>query len=282
MKRILLPTDFSKNAENAINYALQLYHKEVCTFILLHAYRVDGYDEESKLTPIPGEEALLEGQKKVETRLKKKVEKLKESPENCHHNFEFEAANKSLTTAVKEQLRKKNIELIIIGTQGHTGNTEVVYGSNTMNLMEEIRRCPLLAVPAHVKFHALKEIVLANSFKAELTPKDLKFLIRLSLKFWAPIRILHICEEGGLNEKQKQNRRALRNHLKEEKVAHSFHTLEHLSIPLGVYSFTESRESEMVAFINKKHSFLENLLFDPLYKNLAHYSKVPVLVLHQP
>lgn len=65
-------------------------------------------------------------------------------------------------------------------------------------------------------------------------------------------------------------------------VIHSFHSLEFLSVPLGIYSFTESRGSGMIAFINKKHSILENLMLNPLYQNLAHYSKVPVLVLHQP
>jgi hypothetical protein len=99
-------------------------------------------------------------------------------------------------------------------------------------------------------------------------------------KFNAALRILHISEEGGLNREQKNNRTLLKEKL--SAVTHSFHSLEYLRVPLGIYSFIESRESGMIAFINKKHSFLENLLMNPLYKNLAHYSKIPVLVLHQP
>ena len=38
MKRILLPTDFSSIAWNAIKYALALFEKEPCTFYVLHTY----------------------------------------------------------------------------------------------------------------------------------------------------------------------------------------------------------------------------------------------------
>lgn len=40
MKKIFLPTDFSKNAQKAIDYALCLFEKEACIFYLLHAYYI--------------------------------------------------------------------------------------------------------------------------------------------------------------------------------------------------------------------------------------------------
>jgi len=36
MKKILLPTDFSKNAINAIDYALQLFKDETCVCFILN------------------------------------------------------------------------------------------------------------------------------------------------------------------------------------------------------------------------------------------------------
>ena len=38
MKKILLPTDFSENSWNAIDFALQLFKNETCTFYLLNTY----------------------------------------------------------------------------------------------------------------------------------------------------------------------------------------------------------------------------------------------------
>ena len=46
MKKILLPTDFSDNAWNAIEYALKLFKDEVCTFYLLNTYTPAVYNIE--------------------------------------------------------------------------------------------------------------------------------------------------------------------------------------------------------------------------------------------
>lgn len=279
MKNILFPTDFSDNSLNAIKYTIEMYKDEKVKFILLHAYKVFDYYEKSILAVEPGESNLKKAKMEVDSELKHLVEEISLQA-GKEHEFITTAHNLLLTDAVKKELRTRKIHLIAIGTQGHTGAKEVVYGSNTLNIMEEIQKCPVLAIPAHASFSPPNEIVLANSFKVELTAVDLNFLINLTNKFGASLRILHISEEGGLNKSQHYNRRQLQEKLGE--VKHSFHYLEYLSVPLGIYSFSESRGSDIIAFVNKKHTLIEKLLLNPLYQNLAHLSKVPVVVLHQP
>jgi nucleotide-binding universal stress UspA family protein len=41
MKTILVPTDFSKNAENALQYAINLANKMQAKIILLHSFHID-------------------------------------------------------------------------------------------------------------------------------------------------------------------------------------------------------------------------------------------------
>ncbi len=54
-KRILFPTDYSKNAWNAISYELQLYKNVHCEFYLLNAYQVSGYTLDSMMVSESGE-----------------------------------------------------------------------------------------------------------------------------------------------------------------------------------------------------------------------------------
>jgi len=42
-RKILLPTDFSKNAWNAMTYAIELYKDEVCEFYILNTFNATGY-----------------------------------------------------------------------------------------------------------------------------------------------------------------------------------------------------------------------------------------------
>ena len=49
MKKILLPTDFSENALNAIHYALHLFKDESCAFFILNTYTPMIYNYEYQL-----------------------------------------------------------------------------------------------------------------------------------------------------------------------------------------------------------------------------------------
>lgn len=49
-----MPTDFSKNALNAIRYALDMHEKEKCEFYLLNAFQAEGYATRSIMVPEPG------------------------------------------------------------------------------------------------------------------------------------------------------------------------------------------------------------------------------------
>jgi len=277
MKNILLPTDFSENAWNAILYTLHLYKNESCKFILLNSYEINGFHKGSKLTPIPGNEDLEKAKKNSENGLHRLIEVIKKGYPQPKHHFFAVSHNYSLVEAIEHELEQNDIEVIVIGTKGSTGAYEVIYGSNTIKIMDEVESCPILAVPSNVPFFEIKEIVLASSFKITHDEKDFKYLKKLALQTNTRICVLHIEEEGGLSISQKQNKHLLESYLEDAQL--SFHSLAHVSVHIGIYCFIESRGSDMIAFVNKKHSFFEKLLFNPLYKDLGNYSIIPVLVL---
>ncbi len=276
MKTILLPTDFSNNALNAAVYAINLYKEEHCKFIFLNAYDVQGYFYNSMLMPVPGEHTLEEAKKDSGDKLQKLVNDLEIDFSNPKHNFSTVSQNEHLVNAINLQIESSPVEVIIIGTQGSTASLDVAYGRNTMNIMEEVRNCPILAIPSHVKYKGIKEVVLPTSYKMDFRPQDFIFIKRFLARNNASLRILHIEESQTLSEEQQLKRNSLETIL--QNIPHSFHHLAHVSIPVGIYCFTESRGSDMIAFLNKRHSFFENLLFEPLYKNLGNYSQIPVLV----
>lgn len=279
MKTILLPTDFSENALNAIKYALSLNKNTDCLFVLLNTYEVNSYVEGSAFEATPNKSILEEAAAQSEKKLLELKNRLLSQIENPNHIFETVSKNYNLIDAVQEQINKRELQVIVIGTQGTSTKYELDYGSNTIALMENIKNCPILAVPRNERFHGLNEIVFANGYKLKNQEKDFDFLIHLSKNNNAPIRVLNISETGGLSEIQEENRKVLQSHF--NKVESSFHMLEHVSVPVGIYCFSESRNSDLISFVNKKYSFIQKLLFKPLYKNLGNYAKIPVLVLQR-
>ncbi|MCM4158709.1 universal stress protein [Antarcticibacterium flavum] len=276
MKTILLPTDFSLNSHNAISYALNFYKDEECRFILLNSYKVNGYMQNSRFIPIPGESERDKVRQESREKIHQLLKEIEQRYPNPKHSFSTVTKNQQLVAAIAEEINKQPIAVVIIGTQGNTAAHDVSYGSNTISIMEEIHNCPILAIPSHVRFSKIKEVVLASGFKVPPLEEEYIFIKELLNKTGAAIRVLHVME-NGLSKSQQENKEDLKTILKE--VPHSFHSLAHVSVAIGIYCFTESRGSDMVAFVNKRHSFFQNVLFNPLYKNLGNYSQIPVLIM---
>lgn len=279
MKKILFPTDFSENSLNALKYAIDANIEEQCEFIMLHTYEVNGYVEGSKFEAAPIQSKLEEAKEKAESALNKIKNQFEIESSQTKHTFTAISRNYELIDAINEQLRKNTPEVIIIGTQGSTGRYELDFGSNTIAILENIKNCPILAIPRNERFTGFNEIVLANGYKLKYEAKDFEYLIDLSKKHNAPIRVLHISETGGLSPFQEENKALVNNILSE--TTHTYHLLEHVKVPVGIYCFSESRNSDLISFVNKKYNFIEKLLFKPLYKNLGNYAKIPILVLHR-
>ena len=90
--------------------------------------------------------------------------------------------------------------------------------------------------------------------------------------------VLHISDEVELSKEQKENKQLLEEIL--EETNHKSKFLSHNLVETAINIFIESRDSDMVAFINKKHTFFGSILTNPLVKSLSFHTKVPILVMH--
>lgn len=278
MKKILLPTDFSENAYNAINYAIELYKGEPCEFFILHSYYLPGYSENNLLSLVPTDEKL----KEVKERAEKKMETLKVlvrfNDFNNNHKLHFLNVFGSFNTVLKNSVEMEDIKLIIMGTRGETDDRNAILGSNAVNAMEKIRNCPVLTIPGDFIFKDLNEIVFPTSFKIHYKENELATLIEISQLTNSPIRILHVKKDRKLSKEQEENKVLLNQILEATSFTH--HELFNLNLQEGVRCFAQSRASEMIAFINKKHSFFGSVFSNPMVKDLGNNANVPILALH--
>jgi nucleotide-binding universal stress UspA family protein len=280
MKRnILLPTDFSKNSWHAIVYAIELYKNNHCNFFVLNVFSAVSNMLDGLLNMEPGSELYELAKSNSEDGLAKVLDMIAFREEkNSKHTFIPISTLNNPLEAIKNVVEEKDIELIIMGTKGETGSPKVVYGSVAMYVMEKVRNCPVIVVPELAKHTLPKEIVFPTSYKTHFKKRELNYMVEIAKICHAFIRVLHVMEEDKLDKKQIENKKLLEDSL--EGIEFSFHSLSKMPIPMAINSFVESRESDMVAFINKKHAFFGSVLTKPLVKEIGFYSKVPVLVMH--
>lgn len=278
-RKILLPTDFSKNAWHAISYAMELYKKDHCDFYILNVFNGNSDMIGSLLNMEPGTDLYETSKSDAEDGLAKVMDMLVlKDYHNSKHHFETLARYNSVVEAIRIIVEEKDINMIVMGTKGKTDSRTNTFGSVATEVMEKVRNCPVIVVPELAKRDLPKEIVFPTSFKTHIKHRELDYLIDLAQKCDAAIRILHINSEKKLNATQENNKALLEEYF--YPVAHSYHHLSHVEVPVGINCFVESRESDMVAFINKKHSFFHSMLTHPLVKQIAYISRVPILVMH--
>ncbi len=274
MKKIILPTDFSENAYNAIIYALQLFNDEECTFYLLNTYTPVLYDSEYMYynPTVSIDEVYKSNSKKGLEKLQKRVTKEFNNPK---HHFERLSVFNFLTDEINEQIEEKDIDLVVMGTKGASGSKEILFGSQTVHTIKKAK-CPVLAIPSEYDFKPLKSLLLPSDLSIGFKENQLKILKNIAFKNKAILHILHVMQDEELTEIQKEGQKTLAEYFKNVSV--SFHFVEGDDIQKAITEFQKENNIEMLSMINNKHSFFENLFFKPVIHKIGFHVKVPFLV----
>tara|TARA_R110002051_G_scaffold309037_2_gene381403 strand:+ start:674 stop:1513 length:840 start_codon:yes stop_codon:yes gene_type:complete len=272
--KILLATDFSKNAQNAIEYAINLYKQDTCEFYILNTYNVGPSTME--LAAISDLEAF---KRKSITGLSTILEGLSNIHSSKNHQFHVVSECGSLIDIMQKLIDIHDIDIVVMGTKGGTDSKTQIYGSKTALVMESIRDCPVLAIPAKAIFKGIKNIVFPTGYKTPYKRREFQYLVDIAKKTGAAICVLHVmAKEKELDEDQRMHQELLKDFF--EGIEYTFHIINDGKVQLALNSYLENHEIDMVAFINKKHNFFSWHLSKPMVKNLAYHSTIPILALH--
>jgi nucleotide-binding universal stress UspA family protein len=265
MKKILLPTDFSINAQKAIDYAVRLFEKEQCTFYLLHAY----HDAPSDSTT----------RSEMEDDLTKLAKSLEQKSGNPKHVFESILTVETLISAMTVTIIDKAIDYVVMGTKGSSALREVFMGSITASIIKHLNICPVIAVPSEYDHDVPQDIVFANDFKHTFKTPELIPLIGMALLCNCTLNVVHIRTEEALTDTQKLNKELLRTALKGTK--HLFFQIDPKnSVTETLYQLEkENKRIGMLALLKTNHGLFKRFLREAVIKNMSIKTEVPLLVL---
>lgn len=264
MKKILFPTDFSKNANNALAYIVEIANHFGSEITLLHAYRVyssagsfvsvESYMKEDAAKDMLSVIDTLEPQLKNGAMVNSKI---------------IKGETVSTIANVSEQ---GNFDLLVMGTQGASGLEEIFIGSTTNGVMKRTE-VPVLAIPAGFAYRPIKTIALAVDEEENFSPNVLEPLLKLAKMNEALVRVYHKDEANdGLNT-------TIDAYL--ENVERTYHyelDEEHLNDSLN--EFVAEQHADLLCMIRRKRGFLERIFHDSATTKTVFSSPVPLLILH--
>jgi nucleotide-binding universal stress UspA family protein len=270
MKDILLPTDFSDNANNALEYILPIAQKAGAEITLFNVAHMP-----------PGNTTM---HRNIRDILKKDSEQallqLKNKIDPAYKDVEIHTISRygNLIVQINTIARAaNNMDLIVMGTQGASGIKELFFGSNTADVIEQVRACPVLAVPNKATYTGIKKIVFATNYSGNNVPA-LKELLSFSEFFNASIHMLHIRKTDKMNPVAEQFKKRIETELPQSAI--TFHEIQNEDILDGLDQFIASENIDMMAMVARKKGFFETYTSRSLVKKAACNTTIPLLTFH--
>ena len=273
MKSILLPTDFSDSAENALKYALYLAKKTGATLTLLNV-----------TYPSPGNSTMHRNIRDILKNDSKKAlieleSKIKIDPANEGVKVKTVSKYGTLNVQIQAVVQDLDIDLIVMGTHGATGLKELIFGSNTATVIEEVTDCPVLAVPYKAPLHELNKIVFATTYSFN-NIEVLKELSAMADILGATIQILHVrtpkdSTKEAIVEEFKQK---LKTEIPQGNFA--FHEIEHEDVVEGLQQYVTAEKIDLLAMGTRKRGFFGSFINKSLTKTAAFHTSIPLLAFH--
>ncbi len=255
IKKILIPTDFSEAARNAVNYALNFIEEgDQIEMTLLHVISPDVDQEEVD---------------EMAANLEKLDQELSSNPDLRLTRI---MRHGDLTTCVLEVQQEVSADLIVIGTKGASG--EEVH-TNTSRIVTEVD-CPVLVIPQQNDGFALKNIALALGRNEIDDTFSLSVLHNIARKFGAKVHILTISREDDSNSIDK-NESVLEYYLETLDYQYSFP--KNTDIEKGIFDYVKEKSIDMLAILPRNHAKKSKPSEGRLTKLLTLHTELPLLTI---
>ncbi|WP_310992171.1 universal stress protein [Aequorivita marina] len=276
MRKILIPTDFSKNAMNAAKYAAELFKHGPSEIYLLHTFADEVYDAKTRLADAVFGELQQEVLHKAEANLEKMRQDLFNISPNPKHKVFTIAEFGMLVDSVNELVERENIDVVVMGTQGETDDKQLTFGSNTLQVIKYVK-CPVLAVPEVFGDVHPKNMLFPTDYQVPFKRRELKLLGTTAKCFATKINFLYVSKFPTLSLRQEDNKAFLESSLTENRISYTQDS--GTDITAAINKYIDQHEVDMLVMVNTRHSYLENILYQSTIEKIGLQIKIPFLVL---
>jgi nucleotide-binding universal stress UspA family protein len=278
MKKILVPTDFSKPALIAIDVAADIARKANAELILLHiveeatagSFNIEGEvssrseDWEDKIFTM----RLIEKGKK---QLAKAVEDLKASGVKVRSELKIGAPFHGMRSIITD----KKVDLVVMGTAGQTKLEESIIGSNTEKVVRH-SDCPVLTVHRKPGSSDFKNIVYATSLS-----KDEEVFSRVIRKtqqiYDSTVHLVRINTPGNF-QRDAVVKKAMADFAKKLQLKNfTINVFNDLTEEEGIIYFAESINADLIAMATHGRTGFAHVLAGSIAEDVVSHSKRPVL-----
>jgi len=266
MKTILLPTDFSINAEKARDYALKMFGSEA-QFIIVNVFDTPKGPSESliSIADILKEESIQN--------LKSELAFFEKNYPNIQVKTYSERG--ALADVLQRAVKQFGADYIFLGTKGASGLKEMLLGSNSATVIQSVTNCPLFIIPENADSSLPQNIVVATD-SHEIEPAYKTKIAGLAQLLGARVQGLHIVTP----------KKALEPMYADPDAANAdfgtrVHYAEGNDVEKELLKYMEIHAVDLLVVIKQKYPFFERIFHKSVTKGVVMHASSPMLIFHQ-
>jgi nucleotide-binding universal stress UspA family protein len=275
MKTIIVPTDFSPIATNAMNFAADMAVNINASLMLLHIYQVP-----VSMTDVP---VVMVSAEELRKSSEAKLQELKDSLTHITSGkikVYTEARMGDVSDELEDVCKLIQPFAVIMGTRGASRVERVLFGSTTLTAIRHLK-WPVIVVPPGKEYGTgIKKIGFACDFDKVIESTPIQFIKNMVKEFAAELHVLNVDYEGRHFKPETPEESMLLNELLAD-LNPAYHFIEHADVEDGINEFAERNNIDLLITIPKKHKLLDSLFKKSSTKQLVTQSHVPVMCVHE-
>lgn len=272
MKRILVPTDFSEHAEDALRVASQIAKKNNSEIILLHMLEL----------PQQSNDAIVGGTSIPETMffMKKANETLDEvaSKEYLEGIPVTEIVKMDKPIHGITQISKDyDVDLIIMGSHGSSGVEELLIGSNTEKVVRN-SEIPVLVIKKNIPNFNASDIVFASDFSEE-AKKPFEKLLNFTKLFDSKLHLVTICTPNSFKPTHVSEK-AMNDFVTEFDITnYTTQIYNDTNIEKGIINFSNRIDADVIGMCTHGRTGFAHFFNGSISEGLVNHAVKPVITL---
>jgi nucleotide-binding universal stress UspA family protein len=277
MKKILVPTDFSKPATIALDVAAEIAAKAGAELTLLHVIEeavANSMNVEGQVVADAGWEEKLFTMKLIE-KGKKQMAKLLESPKLKGLKVKDELRVGSPYHGMNAIITEKKVDLVVMGTSGRSDLEQMIIGSNTEKVVRTAH-CPVLTLHTKPATTNFKSIVYATSMDKQ--EETFSRVVRTTQRLYdSTIHLVRINTPGNFQRdavvKKYMQDFAKRLQLKN----YTLNVFNDVNEEEGIVYFADSINADLIAMSTHGRTGFAHVLAGSIAEDVVNHARRPVL-----
>jgi nucleotide-binding universal stress UspA family protein len=278
MKTIIVATDYSKAATNALNYGAEVARQTGARIILFNATSIPA--------PITYTSYLPALKPSLEEHIAANKTRLTEiaSTTKTTYGVEVEAVagSSNLFDELSSLVKQYQADVVVMGMRGQSLKRDLL-GSNTISAIKKAT-FPILVVPIDATYKGVNKILYACDFNAQALLNRLTVLKEWATTFDAKIEILHVEKEAVIALRGATKEYSAQQEMEEmfKGIEHSYRFMKGYDVVSGIEKEASDFKADLLVMMPDRVNYWDQVLNKSNTQKVVLKTHIPLLALPNP